>query len=182
MTNSHDRRPTARRLASDDGTSLIETAIATAILLVALVGLMSMITIATTLTENEGHLSARAAEYAQDKMEQLLALAFTDAISDTTVIPTANAGGTGLIVGGSIVIAAPVAKYFDYLQQDGTPMCPCAGTAAPAGWFYKRVWAITSPPGTVNLKQISVTATVASSVGGALSPKATVTSLKTFPF
>jgi hypothetical protein len=167
-------------IASERGTSLIETSIATAILLVALVGLMSMITVATKQTENEGHLSARAAEYAQDKMEQLLSLAYTDAISDTTVIPTAITGGTGLIVGGSVNTAAPVAKYFDYLQQDGTPMCPCAGVAAPAGWFYERVWQITNP--SPNLKQITVKATVASSIGGAIVPTATVTSLKTFPF
>src|SRR4051794_18864553 len=52
----------AVKIGSDQGTSLIETSIATAILLVALVGLMSMITVATKQTENEGHLSARAAE------------------------------------------------------------------------------------------------------------------------
>ena len=174
-------RASIRRLAtSEQGTTLIETTIATAILLVTLVGLMSIMSVAAALTENEGHLAARTAEYAQDKMEQLIALAYTDAISDTTVIPTANAGGTGLVIGGSSNPAAPVAKYFDYLKADGTPMCPCAGIAAPAGWYYQRVWQITSPA--PNLKQITVTAVVSTSVGKAILPKSTVTALKSSPF
>jgi hypothetical protein len=155
-------------------------AIASGILLVVMSGLMGVISIATAITENEGHLSARAAEYAQDKMEQLLALAYTDAVSDTTAIPTASAGGTGLAVGGSSVATAPVANYVDYLKQDGTPMCPCAGVAAPANWYYKRVWQISSPA--VNLKQITVTAIVSSSVGRAILPTSTVTALKSSPF
>ena len=170
----------AVKIGSETGTSLIETSIATAILLVALVGLMSMITVATKQTENEGHLSARAAEYAQDKMEQLVALAYTDAVSDTTSIPTANAGGTGLSIGGSSNTAAPVAQYLDFLKMDGTPLCPCVGTTKPANWYYMRVWSIT--PLRLNLKQITVTTTVASSVGKAILPTATVTALKSSPF
>ena len=170
----------SRRPASEQGTTLIETMFAVTILLVTLTGLMSMISVASALTENEGHLSARTAEYAQDKMEQLLALAYSDAVSNTTIIPTAVAGGTGLAIGGSSNPAAPVAQYFDYLQSDGTPMCPCAGVAAPAGWYYERVWQITSP--SANLKQITVTATVATSVAKAILPKSTVTSLKSSPF
>jgi hypothetical protein len=169
-----------RDLAAESGTTLIETSIAAAIMLVVVAGLMSLITVATSLTENEGHLSARTAEYAQDKMEQLLALAYTDAISDTTTIPTTGSGGTGLTVGGSSDPNAPVAQYFDYLKQDGSPMCPCTGLTAPSGWFYARVWQISMP--STNLKQITVTATVASSVGRAIRAKSTVTALKSAPF
>ena len=67
-------RATSRRFGSDGGVTLIETVFASAILLVVMTGLMSVMGVATALTENEGHLAARAAEYAQDKMEQLLAL------------------------------------------------------------------------------------------------------------
>jgi hypothetical protein len=162
------------RWASESGTTLIETAIAVAILVGVLAGLMSMVTVTTKLTENEGHLSARTAEYAQDKMEQLLALAYSDAVSNTTLTLTASSGGTGLVQGGSADPSAPAAKYFDYLKEDGTPMCPCAGTAAPANWFYERVWKIEviptncrEDPGDGCLKQITVTATAARSVGRA---------------
>jgi hypothetical protein len=163
---------------SERGISLIETAFATAILLVVLVGLLSAIGVATAMTENEGHLSARAAEYAQDKMEQLFGLAYSDAVSDSTVIPTTGAGGTGLAIGGSSDLSAPVAKYVDYLDADGKPLCPCAGTAAPASWFYKRVWQISAPAGTTNLKQITVTSAVRRSFAKAIVPKATVVALR----
>ena len=165
---------------SERGTTLIETAVATAILLVTTAGLMAAISVVSAITENQGHLSARTAEYAQDKMEQLLALAYGNTVSDTTAIPTAINGGTGLAVGGSSDPAAPVAQYFDYLGVDGTPLCPCVGTTAPAGWFFERVWQVSSP--SANLKQITVTSTVSRSLAGAIIPKSTVTALKSSPF
>jgi type II secretory pathway pseudopilin PulG len=173
-----DRMRASLRPGSDAGFSLVETVIATAILLVVLVGLMSAMAMAAALTENEGHLSARAAEYAQDKMEQLLALAYSDATSDTTQIPTLAIDGAGLALGGSKDPATPVAKYVDYLDSAGKPLCPCSGTASPANWFYKRVWEISTPAGSANLKQITVTAVVARSVANKIIPRATVTALR----
>src|SRR5438128_5285820 len=98
-------------LRSERGTTLIETAFATALLLVVTVGLLTMSALATMYTENHGHLEARTAEYAQDKMEQLLAIAYTDAVTNTVVFPAAITGGTGLAVGGSQNTAAPVNGY-----------------------------------------------------------------------
>jgi hypothetical protein len=161
---------------SDAGMSLIEVIISMGILMVVMGGLMSSMSVTTAITENEGHLSARATEYAQDKMEQLFALAYSDAASNTTQIPTTIAGGTGLAVGGSSDPTAPVALYVDYLDASGNTLCPCVGTTAPAGWFYKRVWQITNP--SVNLKQITVTAIVARSVAKAVVPKATMVALR----
>ena len=110
-----------RRLVDDErGTTLIETSIASGILLVTLAGLLSMGTIATMHTENQGHLSPRTTEYAQDKMEQLLSLGYTDAIADTVTFPAVFGGGTGLAPGGSSDPAAPVDKYVDWLGQDGS--------------------------------------------------------------
>jgi hypothetical protein len=131
----------------------------------------------TTTTENQGHLAARCTEYAQDKMEQLLVLAWPDTTSDTRVFPAANAGGTGLAVGGSSNPAAPTDGYVDYLDQNGL-LLPAGGV--PANWFYMRVWSVTNP--SVGLKQITVTATVRSSLGGSAPPSSTVTALKTDPF
>jgi hypothetical protein len=158
--------------------SLIEMAFACAILIVVMTGLMSVMGLATALTENEGHLSARAAEYAQDKMEQLLALSYSDAVSDTTVIPTASTGGTGLAIGGSSNVQAVAAKYVDYLDADGKPLCPCSGTTEPTGWFYKRVWQVSTPPGSTNMKQVTVAAIVARSHGNKVLPRATLTALR----
>lgn len=167
------------RLKSEQGISIIETVIACSIMVVVLAGLMGASTVATSLTENEGHLGARATEYAQDKMEQLLALKYGDVQSDTRTFPSTTSGGTGLAVGGSSNPTAPVALYVDYLDQGGT-LLASAGVAAPAGWFYKRVWQVTNP--SVNLKQITVTTIVAASIGGAKLPQSTLTALKTSPF
>ena len=175
------RCPVTDRLKSEGGTTLIETLVATLILIVAMAGLLSVGSIATSVTENEGNLGARVTEHAQDKIEQLLALRFADASSDTTVFPVANTGGTGLAIGGSSDPSAPAAGYVDYLNKDGSAACsPCTGLTVPATWSYKRVWQISGP--STNLKQITVTATVALSVGSALRATATVTALKSFPF
>ena len=174
-------------LKAERGTSLIETAIATGILLVVMAGLLSMAALATTYTENHGHLEARTTEYAQDKMEQLLALAYSDAVSDTVVFPASLSGGTGLHIAGGTNTAAPVAGYVDWLAQDGSLLG--GGTTPPATWYYERVWQVTcavAPCSDVSpvtgVKQITITSTVRSSVGHALIPKSTVTTLKASQF
>jgi len=166
------------RFASERGTSLVETVIAMGILLVVMVGLLGMAGLATVYTENHGHLEARTTEYAQDKMEQLLALAYADAVTNTVVFPAATSGGTGLAVGGGTNTAAPVAGYVDWLAYDGSLLG--GGTAAPTTWFYERVWLIDSVSS--GMKQITVVTTVRNSVGRALVPKSTVVMQKTSRF
>jgi hypothetical protein len=167
-------------LRAQDGVTLIETVVATGILLVAMSGLVSVAFVATTTTENQGHLSARTTEYAQDKMEQLLALTYGDNTSNTTVFPATPAGGTGLAVGGGVPPAAVVNGYVDYLDVNGNLLG--GGVAAPANWYYKRTWKVELPAGSVNLKQITVTTSVAWSMGKTALPISTVSALKTYPF
>lgn len=192
--------PITRR--SQSGMSLLETMIALTILVVVTVGVMAVATIAVETTENQGHLQSRAAEYAQDKMEQLISLGYGDGDTggcggaacgtDTTVFPSCSpqttpscTTGTGLAVGGSSDPTAPVSTpgngYVDYLDSAGNP------TTSSGSWYYIRVWQIDKPAGTTNLKRMTVTAQVRSTVGGAGSgagalPTATVVSLKTNPF
>jgi type II secretory pathway pseudopilin PulG len=164
-------------VTSERGTTLIETMIAVAILLIAMAGLMGMSGLASRTTENNGHLAARTTEDAQDKMEQLLALRYGDSTSDTTdptTFPANPAGGTGLLVGGSLNPAAPVAGYVDWLATDGTLLG--GGTNAPNGWFYERVWQVTQF--STNVKLISVTVTTKWAFGKAVLPTSTVTALK----
>jgi len=173
-------RSTVERLKSEDGTTLIEVTVASAILLVVMSGGMGMAALSTSITENQGHLGARTTEYAVDKMEQLQELTYGDAQSNTTVFPSVNNGGTGLTVGGSSNAAAPVVGYADYLDSNGNILCtvaaPC-GVAPPATWYYKRVWQITTP--SANLKQMTVTAIVKTSVAGAQLSQSTVSAYKT---
>jgi len=164
---------------SDGGSSFAETMVATVLLLVVIGGLGSMGVVGMMTTENQGHLAARTTEYAQDKMEQLLVLAWGDDSSDTRVFPAADAGGTGLAVGGNSDPTSAVAGYADYLDKSGTLVAGVSG-AEPADWYYKRVWAVSIPE--TNLKQIVVTVTVKSSLGQAMPVKSTVTALKAFPF
>jgi type II secretory pathway pseudopilin PulG len=188
----------SRALSRQAGLSLLETMIALTILLVVTVGVMAVATIAVETTENQGHLQSRAAEYAQDKMEQLMSLGYGDGDggvgtgTDTTVFPACSpqtnpscSTGTGLAVGGSSSPSAPVSTpgngYVDYLDSAGNP------TTSSGNWYYIRVWSIDHPAGTTNLKRITVTAQVRSTVGGTGSgagalPTATVVSLKTAPF
>jgi len=172
----------------------METMIALGMLLVVAGGVMGLAAVAVSTTETQGHLAARTAEYGQDKMEQLLALAFCDGGTtgtvgtDTTVFPAVFGAGTGLagcsdmvagvpLGGGGLNPNAPVAGYVDYLDASGNLV------AAGANWEYIRVWQITVPAGTAGLKQISVLAQARRSVGsnGRL-PESTVVALKTFPF
>ena len=176
-------RARVRRLREEQGTTLIETALASGMLIVMLAGLLSLGAIATMHTENQGHLAPRTSEYAQDKMEQLLALAYTDAVSNTVVFPAATSGGTGLAVGGNSNTGAPVNGYVDWLGNDGSLLG--GSTALPATWFYERVWQITeSTPcvGCAPVKQISVTVIVRSSVGAFMLAKSAVVALKASEF
>ena len=154
--------------------------IALGILAVVAAGVLPLGILAAKLSENQGHLSARTAEYAQDKIEQLVALAYSDTTTDTRVFPAPNAGGSGLTVGGSINTAAPAPLYSDYLDINGNVMAAAGGP--PAGWYYMRAWQITSPR--ANLKQITVVSRVnALAFGGpGLRPQSTVSVLKTSPF
>ena len=171
---------TMERARSREGFSLLETLIALGLVMVVAAGVLPLAVIAVSTTENQGHLMARSTEYAQDKLEQLLALAWGDTTSDTRVFPATFAGGSGLALGGGLNPDAPVAQYTDYLDINGNVL-PANG-GVPANWFYQRVWLVESPG--ANLKRVTVIARVrASAAGGAGTvPRSTVSALKTFPF
>src|SRR6201997_504765 len=160
------------------GISLVETMIALCLLLIAAAGIMTMATVAMSTTETQGHLAARTAEYAQDKMEQLLALKFGDATSNTAPAVgfiTTNVGGSGLAPGGTLSTTAPAALYVDYLDVSGNPV------GAGGNWDYVRVWQITSLSGT--LKQVSVRTQVRNVPGnGGRLPESTVVAYKASSF
>lgn len=179
---------------SQAGLTVMETMVALAMLLIVAAGVMGLAAVAVSTTETQGHLAARTAEYAQDKMEQLLALKFCDggtngtSGSDTTVFPAVVGNGTGLagcsdmtngvpLAGGGLSTTAPTAGYVDYLDASGN----LVGSAA--NWEYVRVWQITVPAGSTGLKQVSVLTQVRRAVGGGVNlPQSTVVALKTFPF
>jgi prepilin-type N-terminal cleavage/methylation domain-containing protein len=162
------------------GMSLVETLVALALLLIVSAGVLSLAAVAMSTTENQGHLGARTAEYAQDKMEQLLALNYLDVSTDTTVYPAAQGAACppacGLTPGGGLDPNAPVAGYADYVDTSGNPV------AAGANWQYVRVWQITANA-TDDLKTITVLTQVRADIGQPANlPRTTVACLKSKPF
>jgi hypothetical protein len=196
MFMSHRQKQSALfRQKSQAGASLLEVVFSLAILLVIAGALMSLAAKSLSTTETQGHLAARTTEYAEDKMEQLLALKFCDGPTngtDVTQFPAVvNATGTGLagcnnpggtpptaLSGGGIDPTAPVQHYVDYLDVSGNLV---AGTAS---WEYIRVWQISVPAGSSGLKQISVLVQARTTAGASQGqlPTSTVVALKSFPF
>jgi prepilin-type N-terminal cleavage/methylation domain-containing protein len=179
---------------TERGFSLVETMVGLTILLVVAAGVMPLAVVTLRESENNGHLGARASEYAQDKLEQLMALSYGDTITDTRVFPANDTGGSGLSPGGNADPAAPVALYVDYLNAAGALLDSPDGTP-PEGWFYQRVWRIEEvgaadancplvvSPARICLKRITVTATVRFAISGsAITPRVTLAALKSYPF
>jgi len=164
---------------SERGTTLVETVIALIVLMVGVLSVMGVLSIAVTQNWNEGDRSTRTTEYAQDKMEQLLALTFNDGTSNTTVYPTASTGGTGLggtmsgnsTVGG-VTSGSPVAQYVDYIDASGNVQTTSAGA------LYIRQWSISTNTG-ANLKTITIVArAMISTPSAAMTPSTTLVSMK----
>ena len=178
------------------GFSLVETMVALCLLLVVTAGVLPLAVLTFRISENHGNLMARSTEYAQDKLEQLMALSYGDAVTDTRTFPAGATGGTGLAPGGSVDTTAPVAGYVDYLTMEGALLASSNGQP-PAGWYYQRVWQVeevgaadpTNCPVAASaaqkcLKRITVTSTVRTPAqgGNGIIPRSTVTALKTYPF
>jgi len=165
---------------SGSGFSLVEVLIAMSILLVGLGAMLNMFMLAAGLNANQGEVAKRVTEYAQDKMEQLLALDFLDSGTDTTVYPIAATGGTG--IGGAMAAnatlpaagidpASPAAGYVDYLGASGNLVTD------PTAAFYVRQWSISTGAATT-LKTITVMVRAPRSVGPGKTPPVTVVSYK----
>ena len=138
------------RLSRESGVTLIETMIATVILLVGVIALMRLMAVAIGQNLSQGDVQTRVSEYCEDKMEQLMALSYSDVSSNTTVFPPTTTGGVGLTVGGSSSLASPVAGYSDYLDISGNLL------SSSTGAYYQRAWSI-SQNVAGNLKTITVT-------------------------
>jgi len=170
---------TRKASPSEAGMTLIETMLAVLILFVGVLTAMSLLSLAAIQNANQGERVTRSAECAQDKMEQLLALDYADAATNTTVYPTTSTGGTGLggVMAGSTTVggvnpATPVTGYVDYLDANEN-LLPSA-----TGAVYVRQWSITTNAAG-NLKTIKVLARAISSVGAqGAGPSTTLVSSK----
>jgi Tfp pilus assembly protein PilV len=149
---------------SQRGVTLIETLIAGIVLIIVVVGLLPVFVFGLQTTSTEGNVATRTTEYAQDKMEQLLALTFNDA----------GLGGGAMAAStsvGSIPPSAVVTNFVDYLDANGN-------VATSTGAYYTRQWMI-SIDATQNLKTITVVVSSVDTPGIiGLPPSATLVSVK----
>jgi len=178
-------RKGSRNRNSERGISLLETLIAAVVLIIGIGGVMSLFAVAASKNMSQGTQASRCTEYAQDKMEQLMALQFSDAASDTRYIITAASGGSGLSSGGVAYPGTPPDKYFDYVSE--VPGSGAAISTSSSGASYLRQWTIVQSATDNNILTITVWVKSLQSVdnGGvsgsatSLAPMTTLVSVKT---
>ena len=171
------KRCRKNRARSERGSTLIETMVAVAILVIVVAGLLPVFVVGIQTTNQQGDMATRTTEYAQDKMEQLLTLnainlssdGFNDGTTDTTVFPSVTDGSTGCTgVGantcglggtmaasstvGSIPPAATVKYFVDYLDTNGNLLANSTGAE------YTRQWKVATDA-TNTMKTITIVAT-----------------------
>ncbi|HEX5413803.1 MAG TPA: hypothetical protein VFZ27_18315 [Terriglobia bacterium] len=168
-----------RSPADEIGVTLIETLIAVLIAVVGLFSVGGLIFQATVTNKNQGTEVTRATIYAQDKMEKLLSLDFSNCTQTASAQPsscnTTNISATGwtdgLLAGGaigpSVEATCPSSGasigYIDFLDSNGIQLPgPTAATSCSAitsaDVSYVRMWEIAdvASTGGPTLKQISV--------------------------
>lgn len=98
--------------SSADGFTLLETVVATGVLVTALVGLAQLFALIARSTRDTGDQGAVLAA-AQDRIETLRSLAFNyGALGDAITDPALASSGSG-------TLAADTAGFVDYLNADG---------------------------------------------------------------
>jgi type II secretory pathway pseudopilin PulG len=139
------RQPRAHR--AQTGFSLIETLVATALTITALVSLAQVVLIAARALQ-EARLASLASVLAQQKMEELRALAWG---FDAEGLHLSD---EGLAPSPADAMARNVAGYCEFLDERGERLGD--GTDPPAGTAFVRRWSIapleSSPDNTVILQ------------------------------
>lgn len=135
------------------GSTLVETLVATLILTTGLLMMAELVRVATA-TNTVARNGTLAGIFAEQKIEQLRALAWqfdasglpvSDVSTDTTVQPEAPSGGTGLQSSpGSLRQNTP--GYVDHV--DGSGQIVGRSTQPPASAVYTRRWSIEPIPTT----------------------------------
>lgn len=150
---------------NDRGVSLVETMIAVLVAFIAMSSVGAVIFSAMVANKNQGTETTRMTGLAQEKIEQLVRLSYTDATTNTTLIT--DAGWAIGLTPNSLTDLTQLSDcpgagsnnigYVDFLNNNGQPLAGACATAIAGGFGYVRRWKITTvsagPPG---LKQISV--------------------------
>lgn len=145
------------------GFSLLEVLVASAVLTVAVVGLVPLLIVSTTANTN-ARTTTFAVALAQQKMEQLRALAWSidangaavsDTTTDLTTTPERAGSGVGLNASPAGALDRDTSGYVDFLNAAGA-VVPADPQASPA--FIRR-WSISplqSNPANTLILQVRV--------------------------
>lgn len=134
---------------SESGMTMVEAMIAIVILLVGLLAMAQVLAFSVIASKTFGRDSGRTTAVAQAKMDELIALQFSDTTSNVALSPATATGGTGLAAGGSVYPADPVDGYVDYLDLGGGRI----GSEDPA---FTRQWQVTNTSATLKTITVSV--------------------------
>lgn len=173
------------------GVSLVETMIAVLISMFVMTALGGVVFTATVQNKNQGVEMSRVAVYAQDKIETLMNLDWSDCTPSTPLTGCNTTGYTGsgwnqgLIAGGTLTYATECPSsgaavgYIDYLDANGNQKTG-ADCSSVGLYAYQRQWRITdeiaTAAGTPGLKRIDVYVWSKNAVNtGATAPSAMLT-------
>jgi Tfp pilus assembly protein PilV len=134
---------------NESGMTLVESLIAILILTVGLLTLAQVLAFSIMASKTHGRDAGKATAAAQEKLEELVGLRFSDTTTDLTVSPPTSAGGTGLTAGGSVYPSNPVQGYSDYIDLTGNRIS--ATNAA-----YTRQWQVVNNSATLKTITVSV--------------------------
>jgi hypothetical protein len=177
------------RISSSRGAALAEALVAALVLTTGLLTMARLVSVSTRSQTSSRHTTV-ATILAAQKLEQLRALAWTRDVSgqpqsdrdtDTTVLPHAPTGGSGLSASPGGVLDRNTPGYVDHLDAVGAVVGQ--GAQAPPDAVYTRRWSIDALPGTPDQSlRIEVFVTVGglpAGVGGRLSGQARLLTVKT---
>jgi prepilin-type N-terminal cleavage/methylation domain-containing protein len=142
----------ARLLFVDRGFSLIEVLVATTVTTIGTLALAQLCVMSMRMNQ-DARATTLATVLASQKMEQLRGLAWTsdalgmpisDLAADTTVVPPASSGGTGLSASPSGTLGINTPGYFDFLDGNGRSLGE--GLAPPSATAFVRRWSIAPGP------------------------------------
>lgn len=172
---------------TDQAVSLIETMIAILIAFVVMSSVGAVIFSTMVENKNQGTEVTRMTALAQEKVEQLTRIGYSNTTTNTTLI-TDTGWAIGLTSNSSTDLtklsACPTSGssnvgYVDFLDIGGQPLSGDCATIVSGGFAYQRRWKITNVSGVSGLKQIVVIVYALNAVraGGAV-PTVSMTTLK----
>ena len=137
-------------MKADAGFSLLETLVAVTLLGVG-VGALAQLSVIAADAGRRARGITTASVLAQQKMEQLRALAWwfdragqrvTDDASDTSIAPESPTGGRGLSLSPAASLTTNIPGYYDYVDASGRLLGDGGGGTVPTDARYIRRWAI----------------------------------------